>query len=151
MRKAFCTKVPSVVLVENIGGGVPNDCAGNALTVTETSDEEVHSVTGWLVHPYNSQRRTTQIVQHWWNKQVNGKHFDTTPLLVDDCEYIMDMDLIKFVIENFDGINSNVGTSILLHNSGQIEAYEADPSVPFIGAKKVNLTSLSTRHIYGLN
>lgn len=142
--------IPSVVSVQYIGGGIPNDCAGNALTITEKGKNRVHSITGWLVHPYNKFTNKTQIVQHWWNKEVDGKHFDTSPIPFEDCEYIMDMDLLKFVIDNFDEIESNVGTSIVLHDSGMIVGYESDKS-NFFGAKKVSLKSLSSRHIYGLD
>jgi hypothetical protein len=151
LRKPYCVKEPSVVSVKLVGGGIPNNCSENALNVTENGNNTVHSVTGWLVHPYNAARKTTQIVQHWWNKEVDGGHFDTTPSHVDGCEYVMDLDLLKFVINNFDDINSNVATSILLHDSGLIEGYESDPTVPFFGAKKVQLKSLSTKHLYGLN
>lgn len=150
IRQPFC-KIPlSVVDVKSIGGGKPNDCAINALTLTENSNESVHSVTGWLIHPYNEFRKTTQIVQHWWNKKVDGEHFDITPLMVEGCEYVMDMNLLIFVIDRFDDIESNVGTSLLLHDDGRIEGYESDPSVPFFGAKKVQLDSLSNKDIYGL-
>jgi hypothetical protein len=151
LRKPHCLTEPSVVSVKQLGGGLPNNCSENALNVTENGDGIVHSVTGWLIHPYNPTRKTTQIVQHWWNKEVDGEHFDTSPIEVYGCEYVMDMDLIKFVIDNFDHINSNVATSILLHDSGLIEGYESDPTVPFFGAKKVQLKSLSTKHLYGLN
>lgn len=151
MRKHFCIKVPSVVDVKFVGGGLPNDCVINTLSITENGNNTVHSVTGWLVHPYNSINKTTQIIQHWWNKETNGGHFDTTPLLVGNCEYIMDLDLLKFVIENFDDIKSNVGTSVVLHDDGVIEGYESDPSVVFFGTKKIPLKSLSNRDIYGLD
>jgi hypothetical protein len=150
IRQPFC-KVPlSVVDVKNIGGGEPNNCADNALTYTENAGGSVHSVTGWLIHPYNEFRKTTQIVQHWWNKEVDGDHFDTTPIMVDGCEYVMDMNLLIFVINRFDDIESNVGTSLLLHDDGRIEGYESDPTVLFFGARKVQLNSLREEDIYGL-
>ena len=151
LRRPFCVMKPSIVSVNLLGGGMPNNCSENALNVTENGENNVHSITGWLIHPYNSASKTTQIVQHWWNKKVDGAHFDTTPSRVIGCDYVMDSDLLKFVIDNFDDINSNVATSILLHDSGLIEGYESDPSVPFFGARKVQLKSLSTKDLYGLN
>lgn len=150
LRKPYCSIEPTLVAVKNVGGGSPNNCANNALSITENGNDTVHSITGWLVHPYNPITKKTQIIQHWWNKVLDGEHFDTTPLEVENCEYIMDIDLLKFVIDNFDDIQSNVGTSIVLHDNGIIEGYESDPSVKFFGAKKVKLTSLSNKHIYGL-
>ena len=92
-RQKFCKAELMVVSVNRISTGKLNDCTNNALDATEEGDE-VRTITGSLVHPYDAITNTTEIVQHWWNMNSDGTYFDTTPGVTDDCEYVKDMDLI---------------------------------------------------------
>jgi len=127
LRQPFSAQNLTVVDVEKIGGGKPNDCSNNTLDATEAHNGDVRSVTGWLVHRENPIKKSIEVVQHWWNKREDGTFFDITPGMGDDCEYVLDMDLIYFVHKNYDAIESMVASSVLLKD-GKIYAAEADLS-----------------------
>ena len=52
-RQKFCKAELMVVSVKKTPTGKLNDCTNNALDATEEGDE-VRTVTGWLVHPYDA-------------------------------------------------------------------------------------------------
>ena len=144
-RQKFCKLNLEVVRVDKVGGGKANDCSNNALDATENGDE-VRTITGWLVHPYDKLTDTTEIVQHWWNRDSSGRHFDTSPGVDDDCEYVVDLDLIHYFRQNYDNINNNVAISIVLSNEKFIGVDE-DKSSPN-GLRRFPISSLSTDVLY---
>jgi hypothetical protein len=102
--------------VVRIGGGEANKCFENACAQRDLSIESGNKVvcmSGWLVQPYKKSTNSTAIIQHWWNVDSTGKHFDTSPLINDNEEYVMDFDLYEFGRINIDKIKSNVTMSLL--------------------------------------
>ena len=73
-------------------------------------------MSGWLVQPYDKEKNCTAIIQHWWNVDSTGRHFDTSPFVATGEEYVMDFDLYEFSREHFERIKSNVTMSLLLKN-----------------------------------
>lgn len=144
-RQKFCRTELSVVKVVQVGGGKPNDCTNNALDATEAGDE-VRTITGWLVHPYNSLSDSTEIVQHWWNMRSDGTYFDTSPEIGDECEYVKDMDLIHYFAKNSDRIDNNVALSLILFN-GIFIGVDQDASSSS-GIRRLKISSLETEVLY---
>ncbi len=144
-RQKFCKMKLSVVLVEKKGGGRPNDCSNNALDASEAGTE-VRTITGWLVHPYNKINNSTEIIQHWWNMNVDGTYFDTTPNISSDCEYVKDMDLIHYFFKNYDTVDSNTALS-LLYSDGKFIGVDTDEHSPS-GIKHLIIFSLDTPVLY---
>ena len=144
-RQKFCESKLSVVPVKKLGSGKLNDCTNNALDATEEGDE-VRTVTGWLVHPYDAIKNATEIVQHWWNMNSDGSYFDTSPNIGDDCEYVKDMDLIYYFFKNTENIDNNVALSLVL-SDGIFIGVDEDKSSP-LGIKRLIISSLETEVLY---
>ena len=105
--------------VKRIGGGKANDCFGNSVAFVEEGKAngiKYVSLSGWLVQPYNKEKNSTSIIQHWWNGDSLGNHFDTSPLINDNEEYVLDFALYEYSRINFEKIKSNVAMSLLYQN-----------------------------------
>jgi len=144
-RQKYCKAELSLVTVKKLANGKPNDCSNNALDATEQGDE-VRTITGWLVHPYDSITNTTEIVQHWWNMNSEGAYFDTTPGITDDCEYVKDMDLLYYFSKNTEIIDNNVALSLIL-SDGKFIGVDEDKKSPS-GIKRFIISSLETAVLY---
>jgi hypothetical protein len=134
----FKLQMPSV---KRIGGGEPNKCFVNAMAVVKKGKEEglnYVALSGWLVQPYDKENNCTAIIQHWWNGDGVGKHFDTTPLINDYEEYVLDFALYEFSRTNFEQIKSNVARSLLYQN-GSFEILINPETMEFMPAS--NLTT----------
>ena len=104
--------IPSV---KKVGGGELNKCFENALAAIDRV-RGITIVSGWIVEAYDSKNEHTALMQHWWNADKSGNHFDTSPGIGNQCEYVIDMDLSIYTKENFDSIKSNVSLNLLYKN-----------------------------------
>jgi hypothetical protein len=114
-----------VVDVKQIGGGIPNDCAGNASNEADKNPLNSRKP-GWLVMPFDKVSGTTQIIQHWWNGDPENNHFDTTPLIERDVEYVLDPELMTYFRKHYELLSSMVAASLLLHQDGKVFAVYDD-------------------------
>jgi len=120
--------------VKRIGGGESNKCFQNATTFVEKGKAEgikYIALSGWLVQPYDEVRNCTAIIQHWWNGDSQGSQFDTTPLINDGAEYVLDFSIYEFSRVKFNEIKSNVATSLLYQN-GNFELLADTESMLFL-------------------
>ena len=113
-----------LVTVQIVGGKRPNDCSNNALDTVDEM-EGVRPITGWLVCPPHPVTGEVEVLAHWWNADAKGKHFDTTPCINNQAEYVQDLDLYMFAHRNYDAIDSIVASS-LKYKDGKYTACEAD-------------------------
>lgn len=112
-RQRFCIYKLNVVPVTQLGGGIPNDCFENAFN-SKNRARGIGVVSGWVVSPYDASNKSTEIIQHWWNADSDGKHFDTTPFIGKNWEYIVDMDICEYGQQHYDDVDSCVASSLLL-------------------------------------
>jgi len=89
------------------------------------------ALSGWLVQPYDKEKNCTAIIQHWWNGDSLGNHFDTTPLISGNEEYVLDYALYEFSRTNFERIKSNVAMSLLYQN-GSFEILKDPETMEFV-------------------
>ena len=133
--------------VRQIGGGEPNECFENAVKVmkaSKASDNKQIVMTGWIVQPFDKVNKCTAIIQHWWNVDANGNHFDITPNLNPDSIYVQDTGLYKFCIDNDPVLITHVGNSLLYINGG----FEVLVDTNLMKFKPVD--ELKTEYIYNL-
>ena len=105
--------------VKRIGGGNANDCFGNSVAFVEEGKAKgikYVCLSGWLVQPYNKEKNSTSIIQHWWNGDSQGNQYDTSPLINDNEEYVLDFALYEYSRINIERIKSNVAMSLLYQN-----------------------------------
>lgn len=125
-RQPYASAPLQLVMVTIVGGKRPNDCSNNALDTAEEMNG-VRPVTGWLVCPRNPIGGEVEILAHWWNADADGNHFDTTPCINNQAEYVQDLDLYVFAQRNYDAVASIVASS-LKYKGGRYTALEADLS-----------------------
>jgi hypothetical protein len=126
----FKLQTPSV---KRISGGEANKCFENAMAVVERGKAEgvrYVALSGWLVQPYDKEKNCTAIIQHWWNGDGTGNQFDTSPLINDNEEYVLDFGLYEFIRANFEQIKSNVAMS-LLYQDGNYELLVNEATMEF--------------------
>jgi hypothetical protein len=77
-------------------------------------------VAGWLVLPFNKLERTTHILHHWWNIDMQTeKQFDYTFKQSIGDDYVLDNDLTWNILRRFNGFLTNpVCSSLLLSDNG---------------------------------
>jgi hypothetical protein len=120
--------------VKRIGGGEANKCFENAMAVVEKGKAEgvrYVALSGWLVQPYDKEKNCTAIIQHWWNGDSAGNQFDTSPLINDNEEYVLDFALYEFSRTNFERIKSNVAMS-LLYQDGLFSLLKDEKEMLFV-------------------
>lgn len=106
--------------VKQIGGGAAGQCVDNAIGVARASilkPRKAITISGWLIQPYDPKNKCNALIQHWWNADQDGNHFDTTPLAANGQEYVTDMDLFDYCALNHDKISTNLGLSLLLEGT----------------------------------
>ena len=114
--------------IKKIGGGVENDCFHNSYNTIDR-EKGISIVSGWVVGPYDQINNCSPIIQHWWNVDSEGKHFDTSPNIADNFEYVIDIALAEFGIENFEKVTAVV-TKSLMYRDGSI--YRVDDLDAFV-------------------
>lgn len=118
-RQKFSKYLIEKVIVKQIGGGKPNDCFGNACEMIDRT-RGIKITSGWIVGKYNKYKNSTEIVQHFWNVDKFGNHFDTTPLISSDVEYVVDSDINSFGQKNYDNVDSCVASSLLFEDGNYV-------------------------------
>ena len=137
-RQPYTNMELKVVTVKQLGGGVPNNCSDNAIDNAENMDD-VRSVTGWLVHPFNPLKNSTEIIAHWWNVDKDKNFFDTTPDFFGvQCEYVLDFDLYRYAYDNYDALESIVSCSLILENGTYTAAVADIHNIQAIRYKKID-------------
>lgn len=107
-------EVTKIMNVRKTGGGVAAECFLNACAEQTHSGAKV--VSGWLVDRYNAAGGYTEITQHWWNVDAAGRHYDTTPNVDDEFEYVMDPAICVYGQIHMDKIQSCICSSLVLKN-----------------------------------
>ena len=74
-----------------------------------------------MIHAYNKQHDTTEIIQHWWNFDPILKiHFDTTPLDVGirarSLEFVEDQEIFEFGKMLQNELETHVGRNLVFMN-----------------------------------
>lgn len=112
-RQKHCKSPLVVKSVQAVGGGIPNDCYGNAYDNVDHK-KGIRVISGWLVGPYDAVSKTAEIIQHFWNADNDNNHFDTT--FATDLaghEYVADINLMAYYFRNDAKLNSHVASSLL--------------------------------------
>ena len=102
--------------VEKLGTGEPFKCFENSrnfVAEKKTIGEKYVSLSGWVIKPYDKVNDSTEIIQHWWVGDGKGNHFDTSPYISDNEEYVLDFNIYNFAFENYEKIKSCVAMSLL--------------------------------------
>jgi hypothetical protein len=106
-----------LVNVLQIGGGKDNYCLTNAEDNARSMGYGV--VSGWLALPSKVQGNDwqKQFTHHWWNYDLNHReHLDFSPNIEEGGVYIQDDQIIKFIDENKQILNSHVSSSVIMRN-----------------------------------
>jgi hypothetical protein len=115
-RQKFSKYVIQLVEVKNLGGGQANQCFQNACSKVDRA-KGITIVSGWIVDTYNVLDDCTEITQHWWNADSQGNHFDTTPIIGNGFEYVIDVSIAVYGRVNYEQITSCVSSNLLLKNN----------------------------------
>jgi hypothetical protein len=136
-RQLHTKFVVEKVDVKLIGGGEQNDCFNNAYNFKETN-KGAKVVSGWMVNKFDIKTNSTAIIQHFWNVDAFGTHVDTTPLVGNEHEYVIDVDILIFGQKHYDELDTLVSSSLLLRNGffSTVEISEDDIEISLIPALK---------------
>lgn len=141
-------KLTTPTNVKKIEGGIANQCFLNATKIVKESKlkgEKIVALSGWLVQPYDKEKNCTAIIQHWWNGDEVGNQFDSSPLIKDNEEYVLDFALYEFSRVNIERIQSNVAMSLLYQN-GKFELLINPETMEFMPIKELK-TELLFRYL----
>lgn len=114
-RQQFSKYVVEQVSVKQIDGGKPNDCFNNACDAIDRTKGIKHT-SGWIIGKFNKFTNSTEIIQHFWNVDKDGNHFDTTPFIGSEFEYVIDCEINAYGQQHYDDVDSCVASSLLLKN-----------------------------------
>lgn len=141
-RQPFAKFALEVVTgVRKIGGGIDGKCYSNAHKQIDHKNG-VQIVSGWLVNKFDEKANLTAIIQHWWNADKDG-FFDTTPNVADHYEYVIDMDLAAYVLENDQNIANYVAYSVMFKD-GVFSVVDMDE----FNVKNLPIPALKTDFLY---
>ena len=139
--------VRQILNVTQLSNGIPNGCYANAHAAKEAGQKignKIFIVSGWIVEAYNPSVNATAIIQHWWNVDAKGNHFDTTPNLNPYSIYVQDTGLYEFCVNNDATLWTHMGNN-LLHKDGKFQVLIDTDLMLF---KPVD--ELKTKYIYNL-
>ena len=142
-RQQFSKYVVEQVSVKQIDGGERNDCFNNACDTIDRTKGIKHT-SGWIIGKLNKFTNSTEIIQHFWNVDKDGNHFDTTPLIGSEFEYVIDCEINAYGQQHIDNLDSCVASSLLLKN-GKFFAVDADQNGRLVYR---NIGSLSTNKLF---
>ena len=111
--------VKHIPVVKRIGGGIANQCYTNSHNAKDEYSKgarRVVMISGWLVQPYHKETNSTAIIAHWWNADITGQHFDTTPLVDEGEQYVQDSALYQYCVENDLALSTHLAKSLLYQN-----------------------------------
>ena len=143
-RQQFSKLTVQVLKVKNIGGGYANECLNNAFNQIDR-DKSIKIASGWIVGKTDTVTGSTFILQHFWNADSDGNHFDTTPL-AKHFVYVLDMEMLNYCQKHFKILKSTVGRSLLLKNGIFYTFSSTDDTDPFI-----QVSSLHPKNLLQLN
>jgi hypothetical protein len=121
-RQKYAKYVVEQKSVKVIGGAELGTCFESAYANIDRS-KGIRIVSGWIIDSFNPDKKSTEIISHFWNVDGDGNMFDTMPLTNQKCEHVIDMDLIDFGQMHFNQLSSLVPSSLLLSN-GQFQLVE---------------------------
>jgi hypothetical protein len=142
-RQQHSMYVVEKVSVKQVGGGKANDCFNNACETIDRS-KGIKLTSGWIVGKFNKFNNSTEIIQHFWNVDKEGNHFDTTPLIGLEFEYVIDCEINAYGQKNYDEVDSCVSSSLLLKD-GKFVAVKNCENGKLIFH---NIESLSTNNLF---
>ena len=142
-RQQFSKYVIEQVSVRQADGGKPNDCFNNACGTIDRA-KGIKITSGWIVGKYNKFTNSTEIIQHFWNVDKDGNHFDTTPLFGSEVEYVIDCEINAYGQQHYDDVDSCVASSLLLKN-GKFVAVDAAQNGCLVYR---NIDDLSTEKLF---
>ena len=142
-RQQFSKYVVEQVSVKQIDGGERNECFNNACDTIDRTKGIKHT-SGWIIGKFNKFTNSTEIIQHFWNVDKDGNHFDTTPLIGSEFEYVIDCEINAYGQQHYDNVDSCVASSLLLKN-GKFVAVDADQNGRLVYR---NIGSLSTNKLF---
>jgi len=142
-RQQFSKYVVEQVSVKQIDGGERNDCFNNACDTIDRTKGIKHT-SGWIIGKFNKFTNSTEIIQHFWNVDKDGNHFDTTPLIGSEFEYVIDCEINAYGQQHYDDVDSCVASSLLLKN-GKFVAVDADQNGRLVYR---NIKDLSTNNFF---
>jgi len=140
-RQQLSKYVIETVQVKQIGGGKANACFDNAFDQIDRS-KGITIVSGWIVGSYDKYKNSTEIVQHFWNADRQGRYFDTTPLIGDGVEYVVDTDISHYGQEHYEEIDSCVAASLLFKDDKFLAVDLEDGQLNFRNIKKLSMDEL---------
>ena len=140
-RQPLSKYVIEAVQVKQVGGGKANACFDNACDQIDRS-KGITIVSGWVVGSYDKYKNSTEIVQHFWNADKDGRYFDTTPLIGSDVEYVIDTDICHYGQQRFDDIDSCVASSLLFRNEKFLAVDSEDGRLVFRNIKTLSMEEL---------
>lgn len=114
-RQPYTDYIVEVVAVKKIGGGVANECHENSANEVEKG-VDAKAVSGWLVNPFDKNTNSTAIIQHWWNIDVHGVFYDTTPGIDDELQYVIDIEIAAYGNQATEELDDYVAASLLLQD-----------------------------------
>ena len=126
-RSRFCSRfTPKLVKMHWVEIGEAQRCFSNSLSakvkdVNKSGSSENAIISGWMIHAYNKQHDTTEIIQHWWNFDPILKiHFDTTTLDVGirarSLEFVEDQEIFEFGKMLQNELETHVGRNLVFMN-----------------------------------
>ena len=130
--------------IKNVGGGLAKRCFTNAYDIAERSkltNKKIICISGWIVKKFDKLNNCTAIIQHWWNMDDSGRHFDTTPLSKEVYDYIIDLEIYEYSRINYEHINSNLVPSLMLQD-GKYSALVNEERMSFVDLKDLRIETL---------
>lgn len=114
-RQPHCELPLEHVTVKNLGGGILNDCYGNAHRLRD-KDKNFFMVSGWLILPYSEKDGCVKVVQHWFNINLTKRQYVDTSPVEQNIEYVADMNLYKYCQANDSNLSTHVAMSLIYEN-----------------------------------
>ena len=139
-RQQFSKLTVQVVKVKRVDGGDENDCFNNAFNQIDT-EKSIKIASGWIVGKTDKITDSTFILQHFWNVDAEGNHFDTTPL-PEHFVYVLDPDMMNYGQRHIKKLKSSVGRSLILKKGVFYTFSSTDHLENFIEISSLHLKNL---------
>jgi hypothetical protein len=144
-RQPHTRYVLEVVRVAQLHSMPANACLANA-TQDSLLARGNKVVSGWIVDRFDSGTQSTEITQHWWNIDMNGKYFDVTTGVRPHMEYVVDSDISEYGQAMYHSVVDLVAMSLLYKQGGFWGVKQHDGALVH-----VPLSSLSNEQLFKLN
>ncbi len=127
-RQPHTKYVVETVRVRQLGTKPKNCCFQNA-TDDGLMEQGFKAVSGWLIGPYCSATKSTEIIAHWWNIDPTGTHIDLTSGVESDCEYVVDSSIAEVGQQMYDRLDDLVACSLLLKENKFFSIEKVDGNI----------------------